>query len=127
MKKLLIIPAALVALVIFIVPISILMVKQGFRNRDKAWAPKMVYTGGRIQMRLLRYGAATRVLERAVEVFPDSDRVDEMYYQIGLCYQKIDQPTVAVRWYKEFVTRWPRHMWADQARRRLAELEVHDS
>ncbi|OGV71369.1 MAG: hypothetical protein A3K19_01390 [Lentisphaerae bacterium RIFOXYB12_FULL_65_16] len=123
MKILIAILVALVAMVICIMPITKLMVQQGIKNKDKEWAPGVVYQAGRIRMRLQQYRSSGQILEKALEVFPKYKDAENAHFWIAICYEKTKRPDEAMKWYKKFVEKYPNHMWVDQAKRRMAMIE----
>lgn len=124
MKRLLVIGALSVALVLALVPLAGHMAQYGFRHPDKAWAQRLVYTGATIQMWSQQYRTAVQILARAVIDFPDAPNVGRAYYRIGFCHQRMGNDEAALLWYSRFLDRWPRHVRAPQARRRVAQLET---
>ena len=125
MKKILIVVVALlVTAIIFIMPVTFLMVKQGFLHQDKTWAPGLVYSGARVRMRLQQYRTAATILTKAVDVFPSYKNTDKAYFWIALCHEKNKSPKQAVQWYQQFLQRWPDHDWSAQAQARVDKLKV---
>lgn len=111
---------------VMILPISAFFVKQGFSKPDKSWAPGAVYTGARIRMKMGRYSTAAMLLEKAIERWPKDARVPKAYYWIALCYEKAKQNGKALQWYTTYVTKYPKHIWGDQARHRIDMLKAEN-
>ena len=124
MKNLIIAIVVLVLLFSSILPISALLVKQGFKKPEATWAPKVVTFGARLRMKIFRYGSARVILERAIKTWPEHEKVDEQTYWIGFCYEKSGKEEQAVTWYGTFLQRWPKHRWAEQAKRRIDMIEA---
>ena len=125
MKKLLVIlVVALFAAVASILPLTALLARKGLQAPEKPWAEKAVYFAARTRMRLSRHQAAVPYLERALQVWPKSDRVDEAVYWIAFSYERALAFEPAIRWYQAFLTQYPQHPWASQAKRRLDTLEA---
>jgi len=125
MKIIAIVLAAIVACVVMIMPISAFMVRQGFKNKEKASAAKMVFRGADIRMRLFQYGTAARIMERGLQTFPKYRDRGRITYRIGLCYEKGGKPQAAKKWYEQFLKQWPKHQWATQAQARVQKLEAN--
>ncbi len=125
MKYLFIGLGILLVCVIMIVPISAFMVRQGFANRSKSWAPSAAYSAARIRMRIGRYRTAATILEKAIQTWPRDERVPRAHYWIALCYERLGDSAKAIEWYTRFTTTYPKHMWADQARRRTANVQAN--
>jgi len=125
MKYMLIGAGVLILCVVMIVPISAFMVKQGFANKEKSWAPSAAYTGARIRMRIARYRTAAMILERAIEAWPQEKRVPCAYYWIGLCHEKTKNTVKALEWYGRYTTNYPKHQWHDQAKRRAEIIKAN--
>ena len=123
MKILIAILVLLVAMVICIMPITKFMVQHGIKNKDKEWAPGLVYQAARIRMKLQQYRSAGQILEKALEVFPKYKDVDKAHFWIALCYEKTDRTGEAMKWYKVYVGKYPKHEWVDQAKRRMSLIE----
>ncbi|NLF15754.1 MAG: tetratricopeptide repeat protein [Lentisphaerae bacterium] len=127
MKKLLIVlVVALFAAVAAIMPLTAQVARKGLETPEKPCAEKAVYFAARTRMRLSRYQAAVPYLERALQVWPKSDRADEAVYWIAFSYERAGAPAQAARWYKAFMTQYPQHPWASQAKRRLDTLEAQN-
>lgn len=124
MKKLLIVLVALILLFSSILPLSALLVRQGFSKPEAGWAPKVVYFGARLRMRIFRYGSARFILEKALTTWPEYEKVDEGTYWIGFCHEKSGAEPQAITWYRTFLQRWPSHQWAEQAKRRIDMIEA---
>lgn len=124
MNKLIIALVILIVLAGSIVPISAILVKQGFKNQEKTWAPKVVYFGARVRMRISRLQSARMILEKAMETWPEYEKVDEAYYWVGLCYEKSHEELKALEWYRIFLQKYPNHRWQAQAQRRIDVIEA---
>ena len=116
------------ALVIFVVcgitPITKFLIKKGFENQNKPWAPETVMTSARIQMLTLNEVAARPVFESGLVAFPNYPKRDKVHYWIACCYVKERNKKMAKEWFERFLTYWPQHPWADMARRRITDLET---
>jgi TolA-binding protein len=126
MKKLIILLAIPFVVLSTILPVTALLVKKGFAQPQESWAPKAVYFGARLRMKIARYETARRILAKALTTWPTYDRVDDATYWVGFCYEKTDRDAEAMTWYRNFLQKWPRHRWAEQARRRLELLEAQN-
>jgi len=124
MKVLLIILGVMVGLVICIMPISGLMARQGLKNRGKSWAPGMVFKAARIRMILFQHRSARKIMERGLQAFPKYKRRDLVSFRIGYCWEKTRNYAEAATAYRKFVEQWPKHPLADQAQRRIADIEA---
>jgi outer membrane protein assembly factor BamD (BamD/ComL family) len=129
MKKLLIvIVVALFAGIFFLPEITAFAARQSFKkeNIDKAWAPDLAYRAARINMKLWRYGAATAIFEKVRETWPDEPFIPRLNYQLALCYENRGLNKEAKAGYEQFLKAYPKHPWADQARKRLANIEANE-
>lgn len=124
MKKLLMLVAILVVVSWSSLPLSGLLIKQGFEHREKKWAPDAVLTGARIQVYMLKYATARPTLEQMLLVFPRYAGTDRVFFYIGLCFEKERNYKKAREWYQRFVQVYPNHPWTSQVQRRDANLEV---
>lgn len=124
MKILAIVLAAIVACVVMIMPISAFMVRQGFKNKEKPGAAKMVFRAADIRMRLFQYGTAARIMEKGLQTFPKYSERARITYRIGLCYEKGGRTETATKWYQQFLKQWPKHEWATQAQARIQRIEA---
>ncbi|MEW6229202.1 MAG: tetratricopeptide repeat protein, partial [Bacillota bacterium] len=68
---------------------------------------------------------AVRAMNRLLRVYPDSVKVPEAYYHIGVSCQQLGRRDEARRWYEAILERFPdAQPWIRQyARDRLKELE----
>ena len=126
MKYVFIVLGAIAVCLVMILPISAFAVKQGFSNPSKSWAPSAVYNGARIRMKVGRYRTAAMLLEKALEQWPKDERVPKAHYWIALSYEKAKQAPQALKWYGLYLTKYPKHLWTDQARRRVDMLKAND-
>jgi hypothetical protein len=126
MKKLIIVLVGLILVFSSILPVSALLIRQGFRKPQAEWAPKVVYFGARLRMRIFRYGSARVILEKALQTWPQYEKVDEGTYWVGFCYEKSGADAQALTWYRTFLQRWPSHRWSEQAKRRIDMLEAEN-
>lgn len=100
------------------------MVKRGFAEPTQPWAANAVFRGARIQVLLQQYPRARANLENAMLVFPAYPSPERPVYWIALCYEKEENVAAAVQAFNAFLTRYPNHPWADQARRHIAQLQA---
>jgi TolA-binding protein len=54
-----------------------------------------------------RFGAARRIVERSIEVFPKQEWVDEAYYQVALCDEKNGNDERTMKGYRRFLKKYP--------------------
>ena len=117
--------AALLLVAILALPVlSSFALHQAFVHADKPWAPRTAFTAARLKMRLQQYPEARTAFERALIQFPAYPAIDDVHFWIALCYEKENNYAAAQQWYRLFLTRWPDHAWAAQAKRRLANVEA---
>jgi len=105
------------------VPISGYMYSKGIQNPTKSWAPGLAEKGIRIRMVFGNYGNAARMWQQAATTWPRHPDHPKMVYRIGFCYEKANQTDQAISWYQQYLAAYPKHVWADQARRRLQTLQ----
>ena len=125
MKKILAVLVIVILIVSSIVPITAFMARYGLTNKDKGFAPGLVFTAGNIRLKLQQHRSAGAIFQKAVEAFPQNKRAPEACYRVGLCYEKLGLPEEAVKWYQDFMARWPQHEWASQAGKRIVNLEAN--
>ena len=113
--------------IFFLPEISIFVARKSFapENVNKEWAPKLAYKAGRINMRLWRYKAGGAILQKTLNTWPKYEKQGDMHFQIGLCYEKTEQPNKAVEWYNAFIKKYPGHRWLDQAKRRIVNIQAN--
>lgn len=126
MKKLLILLALPIALALSAMPLSSLAVQKAFATPEKEWAQPAVYFAARLRMKCFRYRPAVAILEQALKTWPEGKDVPKAYYWIAFCYERSNANDQAVRWYGLFTQKYPNHMWADQARRRMEAIEAQN-
>jgi outer membrane protein assembly factor BamD (BamD/ComL family) len=124
MKPLLIFLGAIILFSSCIMPITGYGIEQGFKHKDKGWAPKVVLVSARTRMRLMQYSQARPALEQFLTVFSKHPDQAQVYFWIGLCNEKEKNIKIARGWYERFLSSWPRHEWADQVRRRVANIDA---
>jgi TolA-binding protein len=124
MKGLIILLLIVLGLVASIMPLSDYAARKAFANPQESWAEPTAYFAARTRMRLARFAPAVAILQRAIQVWPKSDRVDEAHFWIAFCYERSGAHEAAVAWYKSFLQAYPNHRWATQAKRRLDSLEA---
>ena len=125
MKFFLILLGVLILIVCSVNPIAKFLIKKGFENQGKPWAQEVVMTSARIQMLTSNEAAARPVFESGLVAFPNYPKRDKVHYWIGRCYEKERNKTMAKEWYERFLTYWPKHPWADLARRRITDMETN--
>ena len=113
--------------VVFMPEITSFSAKKAFEaeNIDKPWAPETVYKAAKINMRFWRYRTARTLLEKGIDTFPTEAWVGDAHYQIGLCYEKIGDPTKAIEWYELFTQKYPNHEWQGQAKKRIVNIQAN--
>ncbi len=83
------------------------------------------YRAAKINMRFWRYETGSEILKKTVVRFPDENWVADAYYQIALCYEKSGKLRGAVNHYKLFMKKYPKHIWKDQAVKRITNIEAN--
>ncbi|MCF7855199.1 MAG: tetratricopeptide repeat protein [Candidatus Pacebacteria bacterium] len=125
MKKLTILLGILiVALFVFISPITSFVIENGLKNSDQHWAPALVFGGARMKMRILQHEDALKAFQEGIRHFPNYKQMPKIYFWVAFSYEKEDRIDMARQWYEKYLDKWPDHIWASQARNRLARLEV---
>lgn len=124
MKKILVFLVLFFLLVSALMPLSNQLITQGYKHRNKPWAAAAVVAGGRIRMYLWQYPEARGVFETALQQFPGYPRRAKLHFWVALCYENENNPRQARAWYGSFLSQWPNHPWAGQAREHEARLEA---
>lgn len=124
MKPLLIFLGLLILFSSCVMPITGYGIEQGFKHKNKPWAPNLVITSVRTRMYLLQYAKARPTLEQFLATFPRYPGLPHVYFWIGLCNEKEKNVKIAREWYERFLVSWPRDEWADQVRRRVANIDA---
>ena len=73
---------------------------------------------------MMLVGGAVYALENALDTWPRMEKADRVHFWVGLCYERSGNAAMAVQWYEAFLAKYPNHMWADQARRKVAQLRA---
>ncbi len=76
-----------------------------------------------VKMKLHDYKGGRDFAERAILYFPESSELDYFIYNAAICGEQEGLYDVATHWYQEFVTRFPEHDWAIQAKNKLTVLK----
>jgi TolA-binding protein len=66
-------------------------------------------------------GAKDRLLEVAA-AYPEFTRIDEVYFLLGECFVKTDDPASARKFFEMLLDERPESEFAERAKKRLAEL-----
>ena len=106
-----------------IIPITGYMISKGLDNPTKSWAPGLTQKGVRIRMIFGNYDGAAQIWQQAAMTWPDHPDCPIMVYRVAFCLEKAKQPEQAMVWYGKYLAAYPKHRWADQARRRLQTLQ----
>lgn len=107
--------------------ISVFMARKAFRaeNINRPWAPKIAYGAGKLNMRLWRYKAGGTILKKCLETWKDAEWAGNATFQLALCYEKQGKADKAIAQYKLFLKKYPKHQWAEQARKRISNIEAN--
>ena len=125
MKKFAILVGILVVVVVvFVNPITSFLIESGLDNREQQWAPTLVFGGARMKMRIMQYDDAIAAFKQGIALFSNHKNMPKIYFWTALSYEKTGNAEGAHQWYSQYLDRWPHHMWAAQARNRLARLDV---
>ena len=127
MKWLVVAVAVVVVMLASVVPLSGFMVRKGLENPGKSWAPGLTQKGARLRMIFGNYEGAALIWERAANTWPQHPDCAKMVYRVGFCYEQAKKPTQALAWYNRYLSIYPQHMWAEQARRRVQNLTGGES
>ena len=106
MKNFLLLIAVIIVVVCSLTPITNFLIKKGFQNKDKPWAPVTVVTCARIQMLLMNTTATRPALESSLTTFPNYPKRDKVHFWIALCYEKEKNNKAAKEWFdntEEFI------------------------
>ena len=58
-----------------------------------------------------------------VRYYPNNGMADEATYMLAQSYEKSGDYLDALRYYKLFVSRYPKHKWAEEANKRIDALK----
>lgn len=86
-------------------------------NPELAWQPDAVL--GVLYFEDQRWAAAARALERATDRMSRVPPQDALLYRIGLCHERGGRWSAAQAPYRHIVSRFPRGVYAEAAKRRL--------
>jgi TolA-binding protein len=73
-----------------------------------------------------RYQAAADLWQLGYTTWPTHPDAPKMYFRRAFCLEKMKRPAEARVAYEAYLTRYPKHLWSDQARRRIGNLDVSD-
>ena len=76
-----------------------------------------------VKIRIQRYEKARKLAEKAIIYFPESSELPYFVYNAAKCADIEKEPRVAVFWYSIFLHRFPKHVWAKQAKNSLTRLK----
>ena len=123
-KKLFILAVVLVGGVIAWIPWwSSKLAEKALDNPRARNAPKILEKAIKIKNTIYLFSQAGELAEQGVILFPEAPNYDYFLNTAAFCAKKNSKPEVAIFWYKMFLETFPKHMWADQARRSLRQLE----
>jgi outer membrane protein assembly factor BamD (BamD/ComL family) len=128
MKKVLIaVVALMLGSVIFMPEITAFTAQKAFEkaNVKQPWAPTSAYRAGKINMRFFRFGSAAKIFQRCQKTWPEASWREDVVYKIAMCYEKGGHPEEAIQWYERFANAYPKHMWNDQARKRIENIKAN--
>lgn len=126
-KKIVILIIAFIAALFFMPEIAAFVAKTALSDKyvKASWAPRVVYTSGKLNMRFFRYESARQILEKSVVTFPNEEWVDEAHYQIAFCYEKENKVGKAIKQYELFARLYPNHDWVGQAKKRIVNIRAN--
>lgn len=125
MKKIIVLIVLLTMIGLVLWPqITTSLAKSAFKpvNVGKPMAPKIVYHAAKINFRSFRYAEATRLFERGLIVWPKLAQDGDIYYYLGVCYEKQNQSAKATQYYAMLINSFPDHKWKNQAQHRMDSL-----
>jgi tetratricopeptide (TPR) repeat protein len=98
-----------------IIPISGFFAAKGLENPGSTWV-------------FGKYDDAARLWDQASRTWPDSPDHPKVLYRLAFCLEKQKEYGLAKATYEEYLRLYPKHLWSDQARRRLENMSgIHDS
>jgi tetratricopeptide (TPR) repeat protein len=111
-----------------IIPISGFFAAKGLENPGSTWGPWATASAARIRMVFGKYDDAARLWDQASRTWPDSPDHPKVLYRLAFCLEKQKEYGLAKATYEEYLRLYPKHLWSDQARRRLENMSgIHDS
>jgi len=123
-KKLFILLVVLVGGVIAWIPWwSSKLAEKALQNPRKASSPQILQKAIEVKNTIYLFSQAGELAEQGVLLFPEARNYDYFLNTAATCARRTSKPEVAIFWYKVFLETFPKHMWADQARRNLKQLE----
>jgi len=69
------------------------------------------------------YQRAITAFSDVVRYYPNNGMADEAIYMLAQSYEKTGDYLDALRYYKLFVSRYPKHKWAEQANKKIEALK----
>ncbi|NOY75169.1 MAG: hypothetical protein GXP32_05185 [Kiritimatiellaeota bacterium] len=75
-----------------------------------------------VKIRIQRFKQARRMAEKAILFFPRAKEMPYFLYNAAKCAELEGKYRVAVYWYRKFIRRYPKHIWAQQAKNAMNKL-----
>lgn len=123
-KKLLILIAIAGIVAIALIPIwSSKMAERAFENPNSKKSPEIIKKALLVKMRINEHKAARVLAEKAILYFPESSELPYFIYNAAICGEQEGMHDVAIFWYDQFIKRYPKHEWANQAQNNLNKLK----
>ncbi len=100
---------------------------QGFKNYislypSGAHLDEVRYDLGECYYALAQYLEATGEYQLVIKEYPQSRLIPAAYLKTGLCYAKMDEPSLAEKSFRELISMYPHSEEAEHARAALADL-----
>jgi len=102
------------------------MAEDAFNHPERKNSPRRIKEAMLVKVRLQRYYHARELAEKAILYFPDSKELPDFIYNAAKCAEQERKPYVAIFWYSQFLKKYPKHTWQQQAKNSLEKLkELH--
>ena len=123
-KKLFILILLLVVVGLATIPLwTQKLADNAFKHPENPNSPKQIKEAMLVKIRIQRYEKARELAEKAIIYFPESKELPDFIYNAAKCADMEKEPHVAVFWYSMFLRRYPKHIWAKQAKNNLTRLK----
>ena len=102
------------------------MAEDAFNHPERKNSPRRIKEAMLVKVRLQRYRSARQFAEKAILYFPGSKEMPDFIYNAAKCAEQERKPHVAIFWYSQFLRKYPKHKWQQQAKNSLEKLkELH--
>jgi tetratricopeptide (TPR) repeat protein len=102
------------------------MAEDAFNHPEKKNSPTRIKEAMLVKVRLQRYEHARELAEKAILYFPEAKEMPDFIYNAAKCAEQERKPYVAIFWYRQFLKKFPKHIWMQQAKNNLNKLkEMH--